>query len=587
MEKIKFVPLDCTYKIIEGKAVIELFGKSGREQVCVRVSDFEPYFWTLDSEEVSDDAIVRYEEHKKKYLGLEVAAKKVFVKTPPDVPKLREKFKKALEADIPFAKRFLIDKQITPLLTYEADGGFVNSGYKTAVFEAKNILPLTDDVPGLRVLALDIETHTKIEEGISESGPIIMCALYGEGLKKVITWKSFKNGLDFIEVVENEAALIERVKELIAQHKPDILTGYFSDGFDLPYLKTRAERYKVKFDIGLDNTGISMRKGQVPVAEITGIAHIDIMKFVKRIFRTTMTSFKLDDVAKEILGEGKHAVSIARLYNAWNDNNGELEGFAKYNLQDAKITHDLCIQLLPNIIEFTKLVGLTPAEVSRMSFSQIVEWHLIREAQSFNELAPNKPGFNEEKERRSVSYEGGFVFEPIPGLYKDILVFDFRSLYPTVISAHNISPDTLVKGEDSADGVLKGYSFSEKKGFISTVIENVIERRLRVKELSKKSNDKLLEARQLALKTIANSIYGYYGFFGARWYNLDCAKAITAYGRHHIREVIEKAQKEGLKVLYSDTDSVFIALNGKSIDEVLEFAGRINQDLPGIMGLYY
>ena len=440
------------------------------------------------------------------------------------------------------------------------------------------------------MIAVDIETLTEFgKEIVPENDPIIMLAVYGEGIRKVITWKHFNNKLDYIEVVDSEVELIERFGQLVGEHKPDVLTGYFSDGFDLPYLKARADKYKVKLDAGLDNSPIRIRKGTLPVAELTGIAHIDVFKFVKRMFRTAFTSFKLNDVSKELLNEEKTDVELEGLFAAWNERNGELEKFAEYNMQDAKLTYGLCTSLLPNLIELTKLIGLTPAELSRMSFSQLVEWYLIKEAPEFNELVPNKPEYGDERKRRMESYEGGFVYEPTPGLYKDVAVFDFMSLYPTIISAHNISPDAIIYGKDSEDGVLKGVSFSElKRGFISTVIDNVIQRRLRIKKLAKESSeDKMLEARQQALKTIANSIYGYYGFFGARWYNIDCAKAITAYGRHHIQDVIAKAKESGLNVLYSDTDSIFIALNGKMLAEVLDFVEKINRELPGIMGLEY
>ncbi len=590
MVGIRFNPVEIAYKTIDGKAVIELYGRAhDGKQVCVQVADFEPYFWALDEGEVTDERITRFEEHRKSFLGKEVKAKKVFVRLPSDVPLVREKFK-SLETDIPFTRRFLIDSRITPLLSYEAECEIVKSDYKAEVFSARKVSYVSDDLPKLKVLAIDIETHTKLgKEILPENDPVIMIALYGEGLKKALTWKHFDTKLDYVEVVDSEVELIERFGKIVEEYKPDAITGYFSDGFDLPYLKARADKYNARLNIGLDNSQIRMKKGQAPVAEITGIAHIDIFKFVKRIFRTTFTSFKLNNVAKELLNDEKADVDLDELFAEWNLQNPDLQRFAEYNVQDAKLTYNLCTSLMPNIIELTKLIGLTPSELSRMSFSQLVEWYLIKEAAEFNELVPNRPSFSEEKKRRMESYEGGFVYEPTPGLYRDVAVFDFRSLYPTIISAHNISPDTLEYGKDSEDGVLKGLSFTtERKGFISTVIENVINRRQRVKEIARKtSDDKTLEARQLALKTIANSIYGYYGFFGARWYNIDCAKAITAYGRHHIQDVIGKAKEEGLKVLYSDTDSVFIALNGKKMNEVLEFVDRVNKSLPGIMGLEY
>ncbi len=589
MAGVRFNPVEVAYKTLDGKAVIELYGRADGKQVCVQVSDFEPYFWALDDGEIKDERITRVEGHRKSFLGKEVNAKKVFVRQPSDVPLVREKFK-TLEADIPFTRRFLIDRRITPLLSYEAEGEALKSDYKAEVIAAATIRYVSDDLPRLKVLAVDIETHTRLgKEIVPENDPVIMIAVCGEGLRKVLTWKHFETGLDYVEVVGSEVELIERFGQIVEDYKPDVITGYFSDGFDMPYLKARADKYKARLNIGLDNTPIRIKKGQMPVAEITGIIHIDIFKFVKRIFRTTFTSFRLNDVAKELLNDEKADVDLDELFAEWNSQNPDLERFAEYNLQDAKLTHNLCVKLMPNIIELTKLIGLTPAELSRMSFSQLVEWYLIKEAAEFNELVPNKPSFGEERSRRTESYKGGFVYEPTPGLYKDVAVFDFRSLYPTIISSHNISPDTIEYGKDSEDGVLKGFSFTkERKGFISTVIENVINRRQRVKELARKtSDDKTLEARQLALKTIANSIYGYYGFFGARWYNIDCAKAITAYGRHHIQDAIGKAKEAGLQVLYSDTDSIFIALNGKKISEVLDFVERINEGLPGIMGLEY
>ena len=101
------------------------------------------------------------------------------------------------------------------------------------------------------------------------------------------------------------------------------------------------------------------------------------------------------------------------------------------------------------------------------------------------------------------------------------------------------------------------------------------------------SQNPLLNARSEGLKLLANATYGYYGFFGARWYSLECAKSITAYGRYYIKKVINKAQKKGFNVLYSDTDSVFLTLGKKTMQDAKEFVKIINKDLPGIMELEF
>ena len=581
MERITFNPVEISSKTEGNRPLIELYGTSGGKQVCVRVRDFEPYFWVLDEGEVKDERIVRTEENEKRILGKKVKAKKAFVRIPNDVPAVREKFD-SLEADIPFTRRYLIDRKITPLLTYEAEGEYVNSNYKVRMFEARNVRHAGDGLPELRIMAVDVETDTTFgNRVVPGEDPIIMLAVYGKGLEKVLTWKRFKCDAGYVEAVDSEKVLIERFQKLVEEYKPDVITGYSSDGFDLPCLKVRAEKCKAKLNLGLDNSLIRISKGMKPVAEITGISHVDVLRLVRTMFKTTFTSFKLNYVAKELLNREKKDVELEKLHDAWNSLSDELGKFAEYNLTDAALAHDLCEMLLPNTIELTKLIGQTPADVSRMSFSQLVEWYLLKEAPGFNELAPNRPGYGKEMSRKKrESYEGGYVHKPTPGLYENVAVFDFRSLYPTIISAHNVSPDAIVESED-------GTKFSEKRGFVSTVIDNVIQRRMRAKEMASSGNDRTLEARQLALKTIANSIYGYYGFSGARWYSIECAKAITEFGRKHVQDVITKAGENGMRVIYSDTDSLFLTLDGKSIDEVKDFVRKINEGLPGIMELEF
>jgi len=82
-------------------------------------------------------------------------------------------------------------------------------------------------------------------------------------------------------------------------------------------------------------------------------------------------------------------------------------------------------------------------------------------------------------------------------------------------------------------------------------------------------------------------MYGYMGFFGARWYSIECARSITAYGRYYIQKVIEDAKKAGFKVLYSDTDSIFLVLDEKTNEDAKKFVESINASLPGLMEIEY
>ncbi|MEM4366199.1 MAG: DNA-directed DNA polymerase [Candidatus Woesearchaeota archaeon] len=628
MVKIRFHLYDISYKIIDGKPQIHLYGRSLEGQpICVIDESFLPYFYVVPKEganfsnirqaleELSlskggEEFFVKHvEETKKKILKEEVNAFKVFVNVPAAVPELREVVERAgsattYEFDIPFVRRYLIDKELTPLAVLEAEVESVTERLTVPCFKASKIIQLSDDVPKKpKILAIDIETYNPQGKMLlPEEHPILMAALYSEDFQKVITWKSFKTNNSSIEFVRSEAELIERLKMELRDQTPDIIVGYFSDGFDWPYLKQRAAKYKIKLDLGLDRSELQITGREVKTAQLTGIVHIDIFKFIRTTAErdAESSSFDLNSIALRFLGKKKEEVDIAELASVWDSANEnqkssqQLERFCEYNLKDAMLTYELCTKFFPNMVELVKLVGLPLFDVTRMSFSQLVEWYAIRQAKHFNSICPNKPDSRTRKIRAASSIKGAFVFEPKPGLYENVVVFDFRSLYPTIISSHNISPETLncecCEGEGltvpSEAGDPKKYFCQKRKGFVSTIIEDLITRRARIKEILKSGKaDPFLAARSNALKVLANAFYGYLGFAAARWYSIECAESTTAWGRYYIKTVISAAQSNGYTVLYADTDSIFLLLNNKSVEDVMRFAEGINRRLPSLMEL--
>ncbi|MFC1698242.1 DNA-directed DNA polymerase [Nanoarchaeota archaeon] len=632
MVKIQFYPLDVSYFTEEEgmvgsnieKARIIIFGKTSEGKKIIVVNDYDPYFYIqvgkdFDVETLTGKAIEhkgkvhlirRYEQTRKEYNGELVNVIKVVVNHPKAVPVFRDIFKEdediidIFEADLNFSRKFLVDKKIIPLTLHEFEGDLINLKYKVDTYLCEEIIQVSDDVcPNLKVMGFDIETYLPESMEVSSvKNPIIMLAFFGvetdkEGnyekeFRKIITWKKFATENKDIEFVNSEAELIEKFKEHIEKYDPDILTGYYSDVFDMTYIRDRADKYKINLNLGLDNTKIMSARGRINSQSIRGIVHIDIYQFVSKLMHDALDTdnFGLDSVAKELIGEGKDDISFQELTEAWDNHPEDLEPYCRYNLNDSRITCLLCIKLLPNIIELVKAVGLSPFEITRSAFSQLVEWFTIRNCDDFNQLIPNRPNHHEIKRRMMTTYKGGFVFEPKPGLYDGLAVFDFRSLYPSIIVSHNISPATFSK--ESAEGYIKvpetEYYFNKnKKGFLPNLIEDLIKRRLRVKEILKKNYDPALNARQQSLKTLANSFYGYLAFAGSRWYSYECADAITTYARYYINKVIDKAKEREFEVIYSDTDSIFIHIDTSKMDEAKHFIESINNDLPGIMELEF
>jgi DNA polymerase elongation subunit (family B) len=630
--EIRFFPLEFKYEIKEGQPYIYMYGKlEDNTKLCV-IQKHQPYFYAqvhqihkqqlekrlkgIEIETKSGKAkVTSWEEVKKELLGKTKTFWKIYTNFPQAVPLISKELSswgiECYERDIPFVHRYLRDKKIAPMTLVEAKGEFIKEkNTRVPIFLAEEIKQFSRGaIKQLKTLAIDIETYSPERATVNpEKNPILMIAFYGmdeEGkeFKKVLTWKRFKTRLDYLETVTDEIELLMRFKQIILDYQADIITGYFSDGFDFPYIKTRADKYKLKMDLGLDyselDTGkkTDFREGK---AKITGMLHLDVFKFIRNIFGKNLKteSYSLDAVSKELLGNKKHDVKISELAQAWDNNSEELEDFCKYNLQDAHLTLRLCQKLMFDMIEFTKIVNLPLFDVIRMRFSKLVESYIMKRAIEYNVLAPNRPGRNEIDQRMEETFQGAFVYEPTPGLYEDIIVFDFRSLYPTIITAHNVGPEGLCCGccdEENRDKVPEEEKYwfcTRKKAFLPKVLERLILRRVDLKRLIKETKEKseetnILEARSYALKTLANSFYGYLGFFGARWYCLECAQATTAFARDYIKRAIKKAEEKGFQVIYADTDSCFLLLGDKIKDGAMEFMNEVNFNLPGHMELEF
>ena len=296
MAEVRFFPLDVSYKTREGNSYAYLYGKTEEgKRICV-VEKFEPYFYV----EVKGDLallkkkiegitveykgrevkVIRTEGVERNYFNEKLKLIKVFTSVPGGKNLIRRKLEavglKCFEYNLSSIFQYLRDKEITPMTLVKAEGDYRKEKSKVPVFFAKKMEQESSEViNNLRVLSFDIETYAKERAIIPEKNPVLMISFYGitrtgkgsevdkkqeleeeKPFKKVITWKRFKTKLDYIEFVDSEEKLIKKFKELISLYKPDILTGYFSDGFDLPYLQSRAGVYGINLDLGYDYSNL-------------------------------------------------------------------------------------------------------------------------------------------------------------------------------------------------------------------------------------------------------------------------------------------------------------------------------------------
>jgi DNA polymerase elongation subunit (family B) len=629
--RLEFIPIDYDYFDFEGRNYIKIIGrdKAGK-RVCV-IDSCPVYFWAILKDKLSSKQIQKLSEkiekiqvdlkgrktkvekvevHDKKFLGNDVKALKIFATNYKDMHDIADKLgmpeiEKRRGYDIGFISHYIIEKNFLPLTWYEIEGEIINNNAELggvanidAAFciQLKTLKEIEKKEFSPKVLAFDIETDDLKIGG----GEILMISLVSENFKKVITWKGkeSRTNLPFVEKVKDEAELLEKFCEIVKKISPDFLTGYFSDGFDLPYLKARAEKFKVKLDLGLDGSQPKFSRGITTTGKIDGIVHIDLLRFIQTAYSQYMQSetMSLNEVANELLGESKKDFEFK---HSSKIKEGEWEKYFEYNLQDSILTFNLFNKVWADLSEFTKITQEPVFSVSRNGMSANVEDYIIHNLNKFNEIPEKHPTYDEIGERKTrEKYEGAFVFTPTPGLYENLAIFDFTSMHASLIVTYNLSKATLLDEKEiknikdytespelELNKEKKKFYFSKKIGFFPALLKELVELRKKYKKELKEKPDATKKARSNAFKLLANAYYGYMGFFGARYYSVEAAAATLAFVRKFNKWTMDKANEEGYKVIFGDTDSIGFLLNKRTKEEAKQFLKKLNSELPGIMEL--
>ncbi|MHB1829869.1 MAG: DNA-directed DNA polymerase [Candidatus Micrarchaeaceae archaeon] len=607
MEHIELegVIVDIDYVSTGDRSVIRITLKSAGKIYSLFDPSFYPYFFLNPHNQGIDESTLAKMEiiHDGEKIGihsatrsrLNVAGKEASLiaissNSTRSIPKLSEhlaEFGQRFEYDILFWKRYLIDKNISPL-----------SGVKAKAHEEDGKLIIDDIGPGssepsLTHLCFDIETYNPNIAPRPDIDPCIMISYANNERNGVITTKPIDR--PFVTLCKDEKSMILEFVKVIKEMDPDIIVGYNSSNFDVPYLMKRSKKLGIPFDI--TRYGEEAREehhGLIQSVKIPGRINLDeynVARFVSIVGASEkllkINRFTLGDVYGAITGDVKVTVDKKNIWQQWDGSKEELEILAEYSLSDSLALNHLYNFFLPIEVEVSKVAATTLAEAAVSTTGQLVEYLLMRYATMNKEVIPNRPSEDEISSRLSNPIEGAYVKTPEAGIYDNMAVFDFRGLYPSIIIANNIDPSTICKDCTEFFESPLGTKFKkEPKGIVPKVLELLISERSEIKKKYKKDPDnKFLAARSQALKILANSFYGYLGYARSRWYSRDCAGSVTAFGREVIAKTMDEAEKSGFKVLYGDTDSIFILMQGRSKEDVLKFLDGINKELPGAMEL--
>ncbi|MCS7107318.1 MAG: DNA-directed DNA polymerase I [Acidilobaceae archaeon] len=633
-EEVEGYLLDVRYDGRLNRAVAFIVREDGRMARWIDRTDHRPYFLTSATPE-DLQRLGLSSEDSERILQMDIVSKfhsirrekvrltKIIVNDPLAVRRLRsilgDKGFKFWEADIRYHHNYIFDNLLVPGMRYRAgkrmervgwdiDPTFLSSVMSITAGESKEYSDMAKELaflfeqrpPRVKRAAIDVEVYTpeagKVPDPAKAPYPVVSIALAdNEGRVKVLALyrEKVKLGGEIpkevteVEIFDSERAmLLELMREL--ERYPVVLT-FNGDAFDLPYL------YNRMLSLGIEDLYIPIEVHEDMITFRHSL-HVDLHKFfsIKALqvyaFGGSYRELRLDSVAEVLLGVGK--VKLDEIVSRVS-----LSKLIEYNARDAMITRDLTTfsnDLVWNlIIMVMRISKLGLEDVTRHQVSAWIRGLMNWEHRRRGWLIPSREELSagEARSRAMIKdkrYRGAIVLNPPTGLFFNVAVLDYASLYPSIVKNWNLSYETI---ENPRCGERKkipevGYEVcTDIRGITSEIVGLL--REFRVKIYKKRAKDSSLpeeqrrwyDTVQSALKVYINASYGVFGNEAFPFYSLPVAESVTAIGRTVLTDTLRVASERSLYIIYGDTDSIFVWDPKK---EDLEFLVKYVADMYGL-----
>ena len=581
--RLDFWLLDLNHEAHEGKSAIWLWGVThDNKRVLVIDANFQAYFYLLPKRgqdidrlkekierEKPHPSIERVVIEKKKRLAKEREVLKIFSREPDSLEKSARECVKQLgveasfEDKLRYSIKYQIEFEIRPCQWYSAEGTessvdprkyhvdkvFEISGHPTAIPR--------ENAPKLRLLSFSIVAISPTGSPSPIRDPV-----------RLVAWKNSDGHSSTVQSEKNsDEEIIDGLSKIHQKFDPDVVFSFGGNTFDWPYLIKRANLTKTKLSVGRDDG--PARQSLYGHFSLTGRANVDLLDFSGDLYDVKIKT--VENVAKFLGVEASNpAIDETEYYAHWTGNDrSALVGQMK---AQAASVFNVGEDALDYTLQLSNLSALPPDQVLAAAVGFRVDSYLMMEAHKLGELIPAREELN------IVPYKGAIVLEPSVGLHDRVAVLDFSAMYPSLMVKYNISPDTLVDsaGEDVFEVPEVGHHFRKNPpGLYKIVLSQLIASRQAAKREAAKTprgtrEHKILKAREKATKVITNATYGYAGWAGSRWYSREVAESAAALGRDTINKSIDLAKSLGLKVLYGDTDSLFVEYNEKLVSQFIK-----------------
>ena len=551
--------LQPTYRVRRGIPVVQLFGRLEQgPPFLVEEDRYRPCFFIAEGqrEALADEKDVVCETTRLRDLtGRRVM--RVTASVPAKIPPLRDRLIArgcaTYEADVRFPYRFLTDLRIRGGVEIVGEADTQPGGLQ--VFRNPELQPASDVDVTLSVLSLDLET--------TPDASSITCAslVTSDGLEEAHLLGPLAPEGRPVTAHADEHGLLQTLVARIRELDPDVLVGWNVIDFDLRVLARRCEQLGIACELGRVPGTIGFRQDASFTrdgrADIPGRMVLDAIPLVRDAIK--LDDYRLETAAQHVLGRGKKiddtganpADEIQRLYR---EDPGAL---VDYNIEDSRLVLEILQKegLLGLTLERSLLSGMQLDRVGASIASFDLVYLPALRARGF--VAPSV-----DRDRKQVPVRGGAVLDSVPGLFRNVAVLDFKSLYPSLIRTFQLDPlahalAALAGDADhERDAIVapNGAHFAREGAILPEIIESFAARR----EAARARGDRHADQ---AIKIMMNSMFGVLGSASCRFFDPDVANAITSFGQQTLswtREIVEAA---GLRVLYGDTDSVFVELS--------------------------
>jgi len=464
-----------------------------------------------------------------------------------DLRTLRQSGAPLLESDVKPSDRYLMERFVCAGLV--ASGAVVErDGVRTMINPR---LQSQDVQPALKAVSLDIETRGSSQQLYSIAGAVAeddaANAVFMIGNAADETREGYT-----LHFYQDERTLLQAFFQWLANVDPDLLIGWSVVNFDLNFLDRKCRSLGIPFAIARGTEPATVLQpgnpGQPRMARVPGRAVLDGIELLKAGF-WAFDSFSLDNVAHELLGEGKLITSeqnkVAEINRQFREDKGML---ADYNMRDCTLVNEIFVKadLIPFAVQRANLTGLAIDRLggSVAAFDNLYLPRLHRKGCVAPDIHTGSDG---------LGSPGGYVLDSLPGLYENVLVLDFKSLYPSIIRTFFIDPLGLAQpGDNPVPGFLDAQ-FSRSNHILPALIEELWQAR----DIAKQADNAALSQ---AIKIIMNSFYGVLGTNACRFHSQQLASSITRRGHEIITQSRDQIEAQGYRVIYGDTDSLFVLL---------------------------